>query len=491
MNITKEVTGELTATLKLEIAEADYATIYQSELKKFARQANIPGFRPGKVPVGMIEKRYGTSVLMEQINKLINEELNTYVKNENLTLLGEPIPNTDKENASIENQKDFVFYFDIAQSPKFEIELSDKIELNYYRIQPDEDQINKVIENERERLSKPQEAEQVEKGDMVEFDLRQLNSEGKLIDENTFIASRLLLNDKVSEDALTLLIGKKVNDVLTVNVAELFGSAEKAAKEMGVDPKKLEENLFMYQMKITFVERYVKADVNQELFDAMFPGKGLTTEEELRKEVTGQIQKYTETESLALLYDDAMEKLTESANIQLPDDFLKRWLHFINEGKFTPEDIERDYEHVKNLLVTEMIERELINKYPELVITDDMIKKGIKDQVSGYFNLNMQIPEDEVDKISERFAANWLKDEKNQEEIKKNHRDLFRRKLADLLRSKVILNEKNVTTDEFYQIFAEKYKPKSEPASTQDEADHQHEDDHEQHDHTKESAEKE
>ncbi|MBE0639827.1 MAG: hypothetical protein IH598_15010 [Bacteroidales bacterium] len=482
MNITKEQTGDLTATLKLEIAEADYSKTYHDELKKFARQATIPGFRPGKVPMGMIEKKYGISILMEQINKMVNEELNNYIKNENLNVLGDPIPNGEKGMVNFETQKDFEFYFDIGLAPEFEVELSDNMKLDYYRIQATDEQIDKIIEGEQKRYPTKKEVEEVEKGVEIEFDLRELNNKGNLLDDGTFSPCKLLLDENVDEKMLNQLVGKKVNDILTVNAVELFGTLEHAEEKMGLDKKAIEANPNGYQMKITYIQKDEPSGLNEEFYEHMFPGKEISDEKAFRAEIARQIELYNEKESDLMLIADVMHRLTENANIQLPDEFMKRWLHFMNEGKFSQEDIAKDYVHLKLQLINDMIEGKLKSTYNELVISPEILKKEFKKQIASYFMYNAGMTEEEVDTITEKYANDWLKDEKHKEEVTKRRRQIYELRFAELIKSKITLEDVPLSPAEFYRISEEKYRQRFGDLMHEHDHEHDHNHDHD-HDH--------
>jgi len=477
MNITKETTGDLTATLKLEIAEADYQKKYQDELKKFARQAAIPGFRPGKVPVGMIEKRYGMSILMEQINKLVNDELNTFIQNEKLSLLGDPIPNAEKDSVNFETQKDFEFYFDIGLAPEFDIELSDSIEMDYYKIKATDEQIERIIEQERKRHGEMVETETIDNEVEIEFDLRELDSDGKLIDEHTFSPAKLKFEDIKDEEIRNELLGKKANDILQVNVVKLFGTTEKAAEKTGIEKSGIENGTGDYQLKIQYLQKLAPVEINQEFYDRMFPGQEITDEEACRNEIARQIELYNERESDQLLIADVMEKLIEDANIQLPDEFMKRWLFFVNEGKFSAEVIAKDYDAMRQQLINDMVSSKLKAKYEELVISSEVLKQDFKKQIANYFMQNPGLNEEDIDNLTEKYATEWIKDEKNKEDVEKRARLMFEVRFIQLIKSKISLQEKQVTPDEFSSLFQERYIKRFGNLIADD--DHHHDHDHE------------
>lgn len=480
MNITKESTGELTATLKLEIVESDYQKKYQDELKKFARQASIPGFRPGKVPVGMIEKRYGISILMEQINKMVNDELNNFIQSEKLSVLGDPIPNAEKGIVNFETQKDFDFYFDIGLAPEFDVALSDSLEMEYYRIKATDDQINRIIEQERKRHGNMIEVDEVGNEVEIEFDLRELDGDGKLVDESSFSPAKVMFDDIPDEEIRNNLSGKKANDIVTVNVIKLFGSLEKAAEKMGVDKGSLENKPNDHQLKIQFVQKQEPAEINQEFYDRLFPGQGIADEEACRTEIGRQIELYNEIDSDHMLISDTMEKLISVANIQLPDEFMKRWLYLANEKKFTSEEIAKDYDAMRHQLIIDMINSKLKAHYNELDITSEAIMQDFKKQIAGYLMQNIGLSDEEVEQLAEKYATEWIKDEKHKEEVNKRHRQIFETRFVKLVKSIVSITEKSVTPDEFYQMFNQKYEKNF--GKMMSEHDHDHDHDH-NHDH--------
>lgn len=482
MNIIKEQTGDLTATLKVEITESDYKASYQDELKKYARQASIPGFRPGKVPVGMIERKYGTGIMLETINKLMNDELNKYIQDEKLNILGDPVPNSEKGKIDFEMQKDFEFYFDICQMPEINIDLDESLELDYYVFKATDEQIDKAVEFQRMQQGNDVEIEEVIKDAEVEFDLRRLDADGAAADEGDFFPCKIKLDDKATEYAVNQLLGKKANDILVIDPVELFGSAEAAAKEMSVDKSELADKKGIYQMKITFVQRREPAELNQEFYDVAFPEKGITSLDEAREEIGKQFSAVFQHDGDDFLVEEFFTWLYSNVKVDLPDEFLKKWLYFVNEGKFTESEIEKELSHVKASLTRDLVDNRLKTLYPEIVITTSLIKDEIKGSVRKYFTMSDEPGDEETEKSVEKFASDWMKDSKNEENIKQRKDLLYKTRVVELVKEKATLNRKEVTQEEFYSILADKYKAMKDNHHHDHDHDHDHNHDHD-HDH--------
>lgn len=486
MNITKEQTGELTATLKVEVKESDYNADYQQELKKYARQSVIPGFRPGKVPVGMIEKKYGTAIRADSINKLLNEKLTEYIKEEKLNILGEPIPNSEKGKIDFERQKDFDFYFDICNIPEINIELNASIELDFFQIKPTDEQVNKQLEHLRVMYGKEVEVEMVESDTKVDIELRELNDEGEVVEDGIFSTCNVLINQYSAAYATERLTGKKAEDVLTVNPIELFGDLKSAADKMAVDKSKLEDKPDSFELKIIKIQRRELAELNQEFFDKAFHEKGVSDVDSAKQEVEKQMQEYFSNDGQFVLYNDFIQWMFDNTKINLPDDFLRKWLHSINENKLSMEEIDKELVNVKNKLQTEIIFNKLKENYPQIEVNYDEVKESFKQQFKKVLKVYSNYGDEEADKEVESFIDEWMRNKKNNNEIENRFQQLHQEKVLDLIRNKCTIKEIGVTFDEFNNIMKER---KRDTLSENDSASHHDDEEHHDHEHSEPESE--
>lgn len=474
MNITVEKTGDLTATLKMEVAESDYAEKYQQELKTYRRQATLPGFRAGKVPMGVIQKKYGIALLLDEVNKYVSEQLSNYIKENKLNLLGHPLPNADKEPQDFMRQKDFNFYFDIAYSPEIDLKLAEYEPVDYLNIKIDEAKVDEQVEEIKKRNGKLAEQDSVEKDDMVHVKIDELDENGKLkedgISKETMILASVLKKEEVQEQVL----GSKVGDVVIFNPLDATGSDVETASVLGVEKEQAAEITNDFQFEITKIERNVPAELGEELYKVAYPKAELTTEEEFRSKIKEDIAKAYDVESQRLFSRYAMDKLFADSDINLPDEFLKKWLFASNEGKVPMDEIENNYSGYHKAMKMELIENTLIKSDPSLKVTDDDLKNEIKNYFRGYFMQNQQADDQDEDPAMaeqlDQIANNYL--EKNKEESQRIYDELFSRRLATYLKTEMKLNEQEVSYDEFVEVITKL------TAHTHDH-DHDHDHDHE------------
>ncbi len=465
MNVTNIETGDLTATLKIEIAESDYAQKLQNELKKLAREASIPGFRPGKVPVGMIKKRFGTSVLLDVINKTLSETINDFVKDSKKHIFGEPLTSEDQKPVDFETQKDFEFIFDIAYLPEIDIELTGDMTLDYHQIKPKKELINQFIYDKRVELGEYKEVEAVENGDRIGFDISALDETGNEVKDSEPKYAQFQIADIHDKDVRDSLLGAKVDDVIKIDPLPFFGTIEKAAEVSGFEPELFENKTPGFQIRIINIERKHPAEMDKDFFGRVLPDKPFSSEQELREEVARLMENMYQADSDHILALDAIDYLMENSGIQLPDEFIKRWFKMTKENTITKEEIEKEYPAIRHHLLSDIIDAYLKNKYNELVVTGDDLKREMELRVLNQFNLTETSDEnlDGIREFASTYAEKWLKDEKNKKEAQEQQKYLYYIRLARLLKEKITINTKEITDEEFKAYFLEKFSNSPSP----------------------------
>ncbi len=485
MNITEEKTGDLTATIKLEVKEEDYAEKYQQELKQHRKQANVPGFRPGKVPLGYIEKKFGLAVKVEEVNKLISQKITDYIQDNKLKLLGNPIPNAEKDPQDFMRQKDFNFYFDIAYAPELDLNFEDFAAVEYIDIKVDDERLDEQIAEIRKRNGKMVEQDEVSKDDMIYVNIHELDDDGKIKEGGISKETMILVNYLKKEDVQEQVIGSKVGDVVIFNPLEATGSETETASMLGIEKEAAKELTSDFQFEITKIERSTPAELDEELFKAAFPKDDIKTEEEFREKVREEVAKAYKVESDRLFSRKAMDRLFDDSEINLPDEFLKKWLYQSNEGKLSMEAIEENYDGYRKAMKMELIENALIKKNESLRVTDEDLKGEIKNYFKGYFLPGQPQDENEDPAMAEQLeqiANNYL--EKNKDETRRIHDELFSRRIAGYLKEEMTLDTKEVS----YKEFEDEIK---KITGHDHDHDHDHADDHDHsHDEDNESADK-
>ena len=283
MNITRENTGDLTATIKIEIRKEDYEEKVSKLIKDYQRKANVPGFRPGKVPYGMVKKMYGNALKADEINKLISESIATYIEGEKLDVLGNPLPNSEKNSGvDFELQEEFDLYFDMGFAPDIPLSLPDIEGIERYQITVDDEMVERYLEDTRKRFGTSTNPEESGMDDMLRGDLMEIGENGQPVEDGIKKSSYIGLNQVKEGDAKNRLIGLHKEDKINIRPLELFRDAEEAAKLLGIEKIKAEDENLILEFTVNDIFHLVEAEMNPEFYQKVFPGLELESEEDFR-----------------------------------------------------------------------------------------------------------------------------------------------------------------------------------------------------------------
>lgn len=445
MNITKESTGDLTALIKIELNEADYKDQVKNVLKDYQRKANIPGFRPGKVPFGMINKMYAKPVMAKEINKKISNSLNQYIVDEKLEILGYPLPNTEKTTEiDFDTQIDFEFYFDIALTPEFEVKLNDKLKVNYYKIKADDSVVDKYLKDLQTRNGVSSHPEISEDTDSLKGDFVELDKNGE-VKESGFTNTTVLDLDVIKlKSEKKKFVAKKVGDIIVFNPLKATKSAIDIAAMLNLGVDVAEKLDSQFQFTISEITRTELAEVNEDFFKLVYPQDDLKTIEELKERIRKDAETSFVAESDRQFMNSAVEKLIDAAKMELPNEFMKRWLLESNQGKVTAEQLETQYESYVKSLKWQLIEKVLIKDH-ELEVKEE----DIKNQIKGYFQNMSQEANEEADKRMDEIVNSIMQ---NKDEVKRIYDQLYDAKLSELFKANLKLVNKNISYEEFVKL---------------------------------------
>jgi len=466
MNITQEDKGNLTKLVKIEIQPEDYKESVDKQLKDYQKKAQEPGFRIGKVPFGIINKKYGKAVRLDEINKLLSDKINSYIEDSKLNILGQPLANQDHDPKGDFGKDDtFEFYFDLGIAPDFDLDLENR-EFDFYRIKLDEKQVGEYVENIRNQNGSQESVDdEVKEGDIVKGVMTELDENGQPKEDGIVKEDGMLSVDYIKDEELqNALLGKKKEDTVTFNAKKVANDNDtELASMLGMEKEEAAEVDSDFSMKIAEVVRNKPAELNEELYKKMYPNEEITTEDEFRAKVKEDAEKAYERESERLLLAVTSDKLVDDINIELPDEFLKRWL-LQNDENLTPEKLEKDYDRYSRTMQWQLIENEIIKTYNVEVKDEE-----VKEQIRGYFMQQMGGGEvsDEMKKQLDPIVDQMMQ---NKEQTKQIYDQLFDEGLARAVKENASLNVKEVTYDEFVKI-AQEQQPKDH--------DHDHDHDHE------------
>lgn len=446
MNIELQKTGELTATVKIDLSPADYEEKVLKVLKDYQRKAQMPGFRPGKVPFGLTKKMYGQAVTADEINKLLGESLDSFIREQNLDLLGNPLANTGKTpQIDFSEPAEMSFYFDLGLSPQFELKLDGKSGIIYHRIEVSDKIASKYMDDLRRRNGTLTDVEVSEKGDLLKGDFAELDADGNVKPEG--IISNGSVNPELFKDETiqALFGGVKVGDVVKFNPMQASGNATDVAAMLGISKEQAETLNTEFNFTVTGISRMIPAEMNAEFFEKIYPGVEIADESSLLEQIKKDAAGSFVGESDKKFFNDAIKYLIESSAIELPDDFLKRWLVDVNQDKLSAEEVERNYDDYARSMRWQLIENRMIREHNIQVSEEE-----IRDVFRNYFQRPGSAEMDEdmkkrIDGIVDSFM-------KNKEDVRRINDQLFEQKILAFLKEKIQPEEQSISYEDFAKL---------------------------------------
>lgn len=445
MNITQENIDDLNAVLKVKVVADDYLPKVEGALKDYQKKASLPGFRPGKVPAGMIRKMYGKSILVDEINKLLSDSLYKYINDNQIEVLGNPLPKADSDNAiDWDNQKEFEFLYEMGLAPKFNVELSSKDKFTFETVKIDEDLVNKYVSDIAKRYGRVEQAESVAAGDLVNGDFVELDATGAILPGGVFKTSSVFL-DRLKESARQSFIGKKVGDKLEVAAQDLTESSADLAAMLGLEKEAASSFTAKLQFTVKSISRLAEAEVNQELFDKVYGPGVVNSPEEFRAKIREELAAMFVNDSDRKLFNDIVEHLMNKINFNLPSDFLKRWIVAVNEKPVTLDQVESEFDNYSKGLKWQLIENKII-KDNKIEVSNDEVIAHTKELIVAQFGKMNPAPmsEEELNETARRVLS-------NQEEAKKLYEKLYGQKVMNLFKTTFTLENKEVAYDDFFR----------------------------------------
>ena len=434
MKIEQNRIDDLNFELTLTVAAEDYADSRKKRLAEFRKKAEIKGFRKGMVPMSLVEKMYGQNALVDAVNDVISEGLNNYIHENNLRVLGEPLPSEEHIQNEWEAGKEFTFKFDLAINPEVSFELSKEDEVTYYTITVTEAAKKEMRDNLLRQYGSLENGEAAKEEDFIIVDFEQ----GDMKVEGTYVALR-----NVAEAARNSFVGVKSGDVLDVNVNEAFENETDRASMLKVGKEELASMDPMFKMTVQAVKTFVNAPMVEETFEKIF---GVKTEAEFEAKIEERIRAEYAQEADFRFSKDAKEYLLEKANVTVAEKFLKRWIYVINDGKFTMEDIEKDWALFIVDYKWQMVRNYLMEKYGVKVEEADLLAsaKGFAAYQFAMYGMN-NVPEEQL----EAFAKNILSQEEQGRRILDQ---VENEKTFAAVREVVTLKKKKISVEKFREL---------------------------------------
>ncbi len=443
MNITKHDIDSLNAEITISVTPNDYENRVNDGIKKVQRQASMPGFRPGKVPVGLIKKQYGTQILVDEINKILNDAIYKYIEENKIEILGNPLPK-NQTSVDFTNQKDFDFVYELGLAPAFNIQLDGNLSFNYKTVKVDDTLVDKYVNDVRRNYGTPVNPETAGEKDVVFVDINELDETGAIKAGGIFKSTSVSFERLKSETAKSKLLGVKREDKIVLNINELYETALDKSVSLGIDKELAESTNCQLQLTVKNISRMEDAELNQELFDKVYGSNAVTSETEFRTKISEELGKMFNVDSERFLKTEVENKLIEKLNINLPDTFLKRWLMAVNEKPVTEEELEKDYPNYAKAMQWRLIENKII-KDNGISVSEEDAQKEAKLFVKSEYARYGQVPtEEDLEKISKDLLAK----EKDAQRIYEN---LYSKKVLSLIKEKCNLETKEVSYEDFFK----------------------------------------
>ena len=415
MNITQERKDELNAIIRIELNPADYQPRINKQLQDYTRKVAMPGFRPGKVPAGMVKKMYGKSILVDELNKITSESLFNYIRDNSLDILGNPLPHPENDNSlNLDDPGDIKLAFEIGLAPDFKLEVNSTQSFNLYKPLTDDDFVNKEVENYRNRVADFKEVEIAEANDVISGTLKELNADGTAKEGGIERQIEIHPADLREGDA-QFFVGIQKEDVRNLNPKTVFVNPTVIASILNISTEEVEALQSEFSFTAHVIRRQAPAEINQEFFDKVFGPNTIFTEAEMRERIARDAEARFTKDSEARFFNEVVEHLVNNSNFPLPDDFLKRWLTSQNEGNVKAEDIEQNYTNYAKGIRWQLIENKLIREN-QITVTREQAIESVANDFLGYMGGASQATE-EIMASARSIAERMLSSEKEAQRV--------------------------------------------------------------------------
>lgn len=448
MNIVKKDIDQNNAMLTMSIVKSDYAEKVEKTIRDYRKKANIPGFRPGMVPVGLIKKMYGKAIIAEEINKIVSEDLYAYIRENKINMLGEPLPNeTEQKPVDFENSEEFEFVFDLGIAPKFDVELSENDKVVVYSIAVSDEMINNQVASYTSRYGKYVQEETVAEKDMVKGELLEL-IDGNVNESGHKISDAVITPAYIKDEAQKAkFVGAAKGDVVVFNPQTAFENEAEISSLLKISKDEAKNISADFQLKIEGITRYYDAEINQELFDKVYGEGVVTSEDEFRTKIKESILETLSGDSDYKFGQDARAMLVAKFDhLTFPDAFLKRWLLATNDN-LTKETLDEDFPKMLADLKWQLIKDKLTKANDVKVEIEDVnayARKIARAQFAQYGMVGMG------DDILDNYAKDMLKKE---ETVKGIVERVAENKVFEIVKNSVQLDTKELTIEEFNKMF--------------------------------------
>jgi trigger factor len=446
MNITQEKIDALNAKLKISVEAADYQEKVEQVIVNYRKTASVPGFRKGKIPMGQVKKMIGKSVLIDEVNKLLQEAIYKHITDGKLEVLGNPLPLTTE--VDWDNDSDFSFEYEMGMAPEFSVALDQKGKFDYFKIVADTKMVDHYTNDMAKRYGKMTQPEKSELTDLMMVEFFQLDDSGAVLEGGVTHTSSVALDIVKDKKVQKSLVGLQKDSEVVVRINKDFSND--AHHMLNISKEELEVLDADFKLLIKSISRMEPADLNQDLFDKVFGKDEIKTAKSFKAKIKEEVEKSFLSESDNKLKNDVILYLIKKVKLDLPDEFLKRWLVASNENGLTMEQVEQEYSQYSDSLKWQLIENKIIKENNLEVKNEDVIAHAKELIIRNFAQYGQPAPDD--DKLNEIS----MKVLENEEERKKVYNELYDGKTMSLYKEKFKLTEKEVSYDDFVKLATDK-----------------------------------
>lgn len=451
MNISFENPDKINGRLTMTVEESDYKEDVEKTLKDYRKKANMPGFRPGQVPMGMVKRQYGPAVKMDVINKLVGKKVYDYIKENKIQMLGEPLASEEHDAVDLEKDAPYTFVFDIAVAPEFKIELNGKNKIDYYKIQVDDKLIDRQVDAFAARMGEYVKAETFEGDDMLKGDLRELDEQGNAKEGGLTVEAAVLMPSYIKEEGEKKKFdGAKLGDIITFNPRKAYASDVELASFLKVDKEQLKNYTGDFSYQVTEINRYQNHAVNQELFDNVYGKDAVKDEKQFREKIAEGLKAQLEGDSdYKFLLDTRAYAEQKVGKLEYPDELLKRIMRKNNPDK-DEAFVEKNYDESIKQLTWHLIKEQLVKAH-DIKVEDQDVKEAAREAARAQF------AQYGMSNVPDEYIDNYVNDLlKKQESMDAFVDRAIDSKLTQALKNSVKLNEKEISLDDFNKMLEEK-----------------------------------
>jgi trigger factor len=449
MDIIQENTDDLNAVLRVKIEKPDYESRVEEVLQDTRKKARMDGFRPGKVPAGLIRKMYGKSVLLEELNKILSESISKYLQEKKLHILGEPLPvEEDPDSIDWDNDTEFNFRFDLGLAPGIEIAPTKKDKVPYYTIQVEKRMIDDTRANYARKFGSVDPVEFVSGNEILKGDFIQVEASGDEIENGIVAEDSTISMEVVKDDSIkTAFTGRKVGESVVIDVKKALPNEVELASVLRIDRSMVQEIAPDFRFDIKEISKFTEAEINQELFDRAFGEGKIKSEEEFKKQITKDIEANLKQEGEYRLSLDIRDYFLKKLSLELPSEFLKKWLMVTNKDSVTEEQLEKEFPAFEKDLKWQLIKDQVMKNH-ELEIKDEEIMNSARNFTRMQFAQYglSDVPDEQLDS----YAGEMLKRDEEKNKIVDR---LKEEKVVETLKELITLDNKKITVDKFNKLY--------------------------------------